>query len=144
MSQKLGLWIEWTNELTANNIKIFSKEHTVSFNGLRAVSLKKRNKYFYLTRIQLNWSNVRVKTFIMLFSNKCWHFELSIHQRILKNVSRLPTKILIIDIDNNQIWFFWAANQPIKMIPERSYDNEDWRNDAENSAFITGIHSILK
>jgi len=30
------------------------------------------------------------------------------------------------------------------MISEGSCDTEDWSNDAENSAFITGIHYILK
>ncbi len=39
-------------------------------------------------KLSLNWSNVTVKTFIMLqnnnISNKCCTFELSIHQRILE------------------------------------------------------------
>jgi len=30
------------------------------------------------------------------------------------------------------------------MISEGSCDTEDWSNDAENSALITEIHSILK
>ncbi len=30
------------------------------------------------------------------------------------------------------------------MISEVSCDTEDWSNDAENSALITGIHYILK
>jgi len=30
------------------------------------------------------------------------------------------------------------------MISEGSCDTEDWSNDAENSAFITGINYILK
>ncbi len=30
------------------------------------------------------------------------------------------------------------------MISEGSYDTEDWSNDAENSALITGINYILK
>ena len=30
------------------------------------------------------------------------------------------------------------------MISEGSCDTEDWSNDAENSAFITGINDILK
>ncbi len=30
------------------------------------------------------------------------------------------------------------------MISEGSCDNEDWSNDAENSAFITEINYILK
>ncbi len=29
---------------------------------------------------------------------------------------------------------YWAANQHIRMISERSRDTEDWSNDAENSA----------
>jgi len=39
---------------------------------------------------------------------------------------------------------FWAANQHIRMISEVSFDTEDWSNDAENSALITGINYILK
>ncbi len=39
----------------------------------------------------------------------------------------------------------WAANQHIRMIScEGSYDTEDWSNDAENSALITGINYVLK
>ncbi len=38
----------------------------------------------------------------------------------------------------------WAADQHIRMISEGSCDTEDWRNDAENSALITGINYILK
>ncbi len=30
------------------------------------------------------------------------------------------------------------------MISEESCDTEDWSNDAENTALITGIHFILK
>ncbi len=38
----------------------------------------------------------------------------------------------------------WTANQYISMISEGSCDTEDWSNDAENSALITGINYILK
>ncbi len=34
----------------------------------------------------------------------------------------------------------WAANQHIIMISEASYDTEDWSNNAENLALITGIN----
>ncbi len=36
----------------------------------------------------------------------------------------------------------WAVNQHIRMISEGSFDTEDWSNDAENSALITGINYI--
>ncbi len=36
------------------------------------------------------------------------------------------------------------ANHHIRMISEGSRDTEDWSNDAENSALITGINYILK
>ncbi len=39
---------------------------------------------------------------------------------------------------------FIAANQHIRMISEGSCDTENWSNDAENSAFFTGINYILK
>ncbi len=39
---------------------------------------------------------------------------------------------------------YWAGNQYIRMISEGSCDTEDWSNDAENSALITGINYILK
>ncbi len=32
----------------------------------------------------------------------------------------------------------------IRMISEGSCDTEDWRNDTENSALITGVNYILK
>ncbi len=38
----------------------------------------------------------------------------------------------------------WAANQHIRMISEGSCDTEDWINDAENSALITGINYSLQ
>ncbi len=37
-----------------------------------------------------------------------------------------------------------AANHHIRMISEGSCDTEDWSNDAENSALITGINYVLK
>jgi len=37
-----------------------------------------------------------------------------------------------------------AANQHIGMISEGSCDTEDWSNDAENSALITGINYMFK
>ncbi len=37
----------------------------------------------------------------------------------------------------------WASNQRIRMISERC-DTEDWSNDAENTALITGINYIFK
>ncbi len=39
----------------------------------------------------------------------------------------------VFNIDNNKKCF-WAANQYIIMISERSCDTEDWNNDAENTA----------
>ncbi len=39
---------------------------------------------------------------------------------------------------------FLSANHHIRMISEGSYDTEDWSNDAENIALITGINYILK
>ncbi len=42
----------------------------------------------------------------------------------------------IFNIDNKNV--SWAANQHIRMISEDSCDTEDWSNDAENSALITG------
>ncbi len=38
---------------------------------------------------------------------------------------------------------FWAANRHIRMIYEGSRDTEDWSNNAENSALITGINYIF-
>ncbi len=40
--------------------------------------------------------------------------------------------------------FVILANQHIRMISVGSHGTEDWSNDAENSAFITGINYILK
>ncbi len=37
-----------------------------------------------------------------------------------------------------------SANQHIRMISEGSCDTEDWSNDAENLALVTGINYILK
>jgi len=66
-------------------------------------------------------------------SNKCCSSELSIHQKILKKCI------------NNQIYLIlcWSSNHHIRMISEGSCDTEDWSNDAENSALITGINYTL-
>ncbi len=39
---------------------------------------------------------------------------------------------------------YWAANKYIRLISEGPCDAEDWSNDAENSALITGINYIIK
>ncbi len=39
------------------------------------------------------------------------------------------------NVNNNYNNVSWATNQHIRMISEGSCDTEDWRNDAENSAF---------
>ncbi len=57
----------------------------------------------------------------------------------IKNPEYIPFSTLII-IRNVS----WAANQHIIMISEGSCDTEDWSNDAENSALITGINYVLK
>ncbi len=48
-------------------------------------------------------------------------------------------------LDKNKVFFLtwtvsWATNQHITMISDGSWDTEDWRNDAENSA----LHSKLQ
>jgi len=58
-------------------------------------------------------------------SNKCCYFEISIHQRILKKMYKT-----VFNIDNNNECFYQI---------EGSCGTEDWGNDAENSALITGI-----
>ncbi len=72
--------------------------------------------------------------------NKYYPFAFSINQRILKNkICHVSTKIwsstTVFNTDNNQKCF-------LSMISEGSCDTEDWSNDAENSALITGIHYI--
>jgi len=66
----------------------------------------------------------------ILFFLKKKLFELSIHQRILKKT--------VFNIDDNK--YFWASNHHIRMISGGSFDTEDWRNDVENSALITGMN----
>ncbi len=64
--------------------------------------------------------------------------DLSIHQRILK---KMYSTVLNIDDNNNKLE---QPNQHIRMISEGSCETEDWRNDAENLALITGINYIIK
>ncbi len=67
-------------------------------------------------------------------------FLLYIHQRIKeKKYHRFQKTILSSTTVSTLI-----INQHIRLISEGSCDTEDWRNDAENSALITGINSILK
>ncbi len=53
------------------------------------------------------------------------------------NIDKMNAMLIIIKKNS------WA-NQHIRMISEGSCDTEDWSNDAENSALITGINYILK
>ncbi len=66
--------------------------------------------------------------------------DLSIHQRILKKNLNCFT---VLNIDNNKN-VSWTAYRHIRMISEESRDTEDWSNDAEYSALITGINDIWK
>ncbi len=75
------------------------------------------------------------------------------YQEILEKCIMVSTNIwlfstFIINIFNNGVPIItddnWAANQYIRMISEGSCDTEDWSNDAENSALITGINYSLK
>ncbi len=65
--------------------------------------------------------------------------DLSIHQGILK---KMYSTVLNIDDNNNNK--LEQPNQHIRMISEGSCETEDWRNDAENLALITGINYIIK
>ncbi len=56
-----------------------------------------------------------------------------------KKVSLVPKKIL-----SNTTVSTLIINQHIRMISEESCDTEDWSNDAENAALITGITYVLK
>jgi len=53
---------------------------------------------------------------------------------------------LFFNIDNNQKCFLnmITSNHHIRVISEGSCDSEDWSDDAENTALITGINYILK
>ena len=75
----------------------------------------------------------------LCISDKCCSFELSIHQIILKKniVHKYFVQLYTINVS-------WAADQHIRMISEGSCDTEDWSNDAENSALITGINYFIK
>ncbi len=55
--------------------------------------------------------------------------------------TKIWSSTAVFNIDNK---VSWAANQHIRMISEGSCDTEDWSNDAENSALITGINYIFK
>ncbi len=67
--------------------------------------------------------------------NKWCSFELSIHQKIIKQwflqkyeaAHLFSTLIIIRNVS-------WVALEHIRMISEGSCDTEDWSNDAENSA----------
>ncbi len=60
--------------------------------------------------------------------------ELSIHERILNNVSLFPCIINVCFSNNIMRNVHWAVNQHIRMISEGSRDTEDWSNNPENAA----------
>ncbi len=59
-------------------------------------------------------------------------FSVHTHHTFHKNINLFSTLIIIT--------VFWAANQPIKIISEGSCVNEDWSNDAENTALKQEKH----
>ncbi len=67
----------------------------------------------------------------------CCSFELFVHQRILKKI----TTVFI--IDNNEKSFLEQQISILELFL-KDRDTEDWSNDAENSALITGIKYILQ
>ncbi len=90
----------------------------------------------------LNWSNVTVKTFMMLWnvyiSSKCCSFKNFVHERIgplkknslLKNIKKQLFSALII---RN---VYWAPIHYIGRISEGSCDSEDWSNGCWKFSFV--------
>ncbi len=68
-----------------------------------------------------------------------WTFYSSVNPE-KSNVSQFPQKYEAAQLFLN---VSWAANQHIRMISE-DHVTEDWSNDAENTALITGINYILQ
>ncbi len=71
----------------------------------------------------LNRSKVTAKTFEKIYiAHKCWSFELSIYQRILKKYLTIFTEILssttALNIDDNNKKCYRAVNQHIRRISE--------------------------
>ncbi len=94
------------------------------------------------------WRIERSESLMSLLNNLCWlkvlmSLFLLTNSKLLNGcASRFPQKYeaaqpfsTLIIIRNVS----WAANQHIRMISEGSCDTEDWRNDAENSAFASQV-----
>ncbi len=71
-------------------------------------------------------------------SNECFSFKLSIHLRIVKKQHKT-----VFNIDINQKYLL-SSESVYYYDFWRSCDSEDWSNDAEYSALITGINYVLK
>ncbi len=80
----------------------------------------------------------------MLQKNVLSSFELSIHQRILKDhgLHKNIKQHNFFNIYHNRICFLSIKSEYYNFW--RSRDTKDWSNDAENSAWITRINYILK
>jgi len=60
-----------------------------------------------------------------------------------KKLSLFPQKCEVKIINNTIINVSWASTHHIRVISEGSCETEDWSNDDENSALITGINDIF-
>ena len=119
----------------------------MSESGWKHYNFMKDNPNNTYDKDALNWSKVTVKTFIMLqkilfqinavllnflFIKESWEIKC-----VTDSTKKLfSTLIIIINVS-------WASNHHIRVISEGSCDTEDWSNDAENSALITGIYYAL-
>ncbi len=107
--------------------------------ALKSLKVSHQKNGFILTCWYLMQSKVTREDDLVILEKisvlkKCYSFELSIHQGILKMFSTL---IIIRNVS-------WEANRYIRMISGGSCDTGDRSNDAENSALIIGINYMLK
>ncbi len=140
------LWFFDEYKVKKNSIylkKNFVLQYTMLFKSLGSVIyfFKEINTFIQEGCVKL--INVIVKTYIVrkdfyfeqmlffwtLYSSKNQRKKYHMFQKTILSSTTVSTLII---------------NQHIRMISEGSCDTEDWSNDAENSALITEINSILK
>ncbi len=104
------------------------KEINTFIQKRRIKFIKSDSKDFCVTKKYIFQLNAVLLNF--LFIEESW-------KKCITVLSQLFLALIISNVS-------WAPNQHIRMISEGSCDTEDYSNDAENSALITGINYTFK
>ncbi len=115
---------------------------TKILNSMTVFNIDDSNKCFLCSKSALEWSEI----YIYAFSRRFYPKRLTLHSsysftfdQLLLSLGIEPMILALLAPCST----IWATGKPV-ISHEISCDTEDWSNDAENSALITGINYILQ